>query len=318
MQLDRTHVVIRLRTLSEIGDLSLVMLRRYPSVLLIGFLVGALPWAFLDLAILAWIPLDESRFGLDDDEAAIEMYRYLAWMSLLVVAQAPAASVATSFYLGQAVFEQQPTWGSVFTEMKRQFWRWIYVLGFKRLAIPIAMVPLFRMHQPRDIFWDFILPIGCLLAIAIIRSSRPFAPEIVMLEQCPLRSKEPNAITFARRSKSLHSPMSGELSSRFIAVSFVLMVLWLSTVYTMVWVRGIATGNWNWDLFSYLVLVPLSLWLVAGLSSIVRFLCYLDTRIRLEGWEVELAIRAEAMRQFGEDQPIRTAPRTNAPGTEAS
>ena len=33
----------------------------------------------------------------------------------------------------------------------------------------------------------------------------------------------------------------------------------------------------------------------------VRLLSYLDTRIRLEGWEVELAIRVEAMRQFGED-----------------
>jgi hypothetical protein len=229
---------------------------------------------------------------------------------LLVISQAPAASVATSFYLGQAVFEHQPTWGSVFGEMKRQFWRWIYVLGIKRLAIPIMLVPMYRMHLPYDVVWDLVLPLGLLLTITIIRSSRPFAPEILMLEQCPLGSKVADAITYGRRSKSLHGPMSGELSSRFLAVSFVLFVLWLSTLYSMVWVRGIATSNWNWDLFSYLVLVPLSLWLVAGLSSIVRFLCYLDTRIRLEGWEVELAIRAEAMRQFGEDQPIRTAPRS--------
>jgi len=40
MQLDRTHVAIRLRTLSEIGDLAMIMIRRYPTALLIGFAAG--------------------------------------------------------------------------------------------------------------------------------------------------------------------------------------------------------------------------------------------------------------------------------------
>ncbi len=313
VQLDRTHVVIRLRTLSEIGDLSLVMLRRYPSALLVGFLFGALPWMLIDIAVLAWIPIDESRFGLDDDEAAVEMYRYLLWMIVLVISQAPAAGVATSFYLGQAVFEQRPTWSSVFTEVRRQFWRWFYVLGMRRLAVPILVVAMIRMFQPHDGLLDFVVPLGFLIAVIAIRNSRPFAPEILILEQCPLKSKQPHAITYGRRSKSLHSPISGELSGRFIAISFVLMILWLSVLYTLVWLRGIATGIWNWDLFCYLVMVPASLWLVAGLSSFVRLLCYLDTRIRLEGWEVELAIRAEAMRQFGQDQPIHKASPSEVP-----
>ena len=54
MQLDRTHVVIRLRTLSEIGDLSMVMIRRYPKALLVGFLLGALPWCLANAALLSW------------------------------------------------------------------------------------------------------------------------------------------------------------------------------------------------------------------------------------------------------------------------
>ena len=41
---------------------------------------------------------------------------------------------------------------------------------------------------------------------------------------------------------------------------------------------------------------PLSLWLVAGFLAVVRFLSYLDIRIRQEGWAVELRIRAEATR----------------------
>ena len=44
-------------------------------------------------------------------------------------------------------------------------------------------------------------------------------------------------------------------------------------------------------------LYPLAMWVVAGYLSVVRFLFYLDLRIRHEGWEVELRLRAEAARQ---------------------
>ena len=60
------------------------------------------------------------------------------------------------------------------------------------------------------------------------------------------------------------------------------------------------------DLFVLLVIYPLALWLVACLSVMVRFLVYLDTRIRLEGWEVELAMQAEALRQFGDQHQLPT------------
>ena len=60
MQLDQTHVVIRLRKFTEIGDLSLIMIRRYPGALLIGFGMGAIGWAILNTLLLGWIPWEES------------------------------------------------------------------------------------------------------------------------------------------------------------------------------------------------------------------------------------------------------------------
>jgi hypothetical protein len=36
--------------------------------------------------------------------------------------------------------------------------------------------------------------------------------------------------------------------------------------------------------------------MVVSLISVVRFLDYLDLRIRHEGWEVELLMKAEALR----------------------
>lgn len=117
----------------------------------------------------------------------------------------------------------------------------------------------------------------------------------------PLGAKSDNVITVAKRSKSLHKPMSSELSGRFLAVGFILCWVFLSVLYSLVWVRGIVLGQWSWGLFTLLVMFPVALWVVAGLSVLIRLLSYLDTRIRLEGWEVELAVRAEAMRQFGEE-----------------
>jgi hypothetical protein len=311
MQLDRTHVVIRLRALSEIGDLAMVMIRRYSSSLLIGFSAGASVWALANAVLLGWIPIQEAAYGLDDEEAVTEIARYIGWMTLLVILQTPAAGVLTTLYLGQAVFEQRPTWASVLAEAKRQFSRWFWVLGVKRLAIPAMLLLAVRWGQPWSGWWDAAVPIGIFLLTAVIRSSRPFIPEIVLLEQCPLRGDARTVITMSRRSKALHTPMGSELSGRFVAIALALFALLLSVLYTLIWVRGIALGHWNLlDVFVLLVLYPLALWIVAGISVLVRMLSYLDTRIRLEGWEVELAVRAEAMRQFGEEAGLIAGPST--------
>ena len=46
----------------------------------------------------------------------------------------------------------------------------------------------------------------------------------------------------------------------------------------------------------YTCLFPAAMWIVAAYFTVVRFLGYLDLRIRREGWEVELLMRAELER----------------------
>jgi hypothetical protein len=302
MQLDRTHVVIRVRSLSEIGDLAMAMLRRYPMAMLVGFAGGALPWALANAALLYWIPIGEASYGLEDEEALGEVWRYLIWMALLVMLQTPAAGVLATIFLGQAVFEQRPTWKAVLSEAKRQFRGWFRVLAIRRLAVPTMIVLAFRIGQPASVFWDAFLPIIIFLALITIRGSRPFVPEILLLEQCPLKATSPSAITMSLRSRILHTPMAGDLGGRFLSVGLIFAGLTLCVLYTLMAIRGVLFLKWNFlDLVVLLFLYPLALWTVAGVSVLVRLLGYLDTRIRLEGWEVELAVRAEAMRQFGEE-----------------
>src|SRR5204863_7365315 len=80
-------------------------------------------------------------------------------------------------------------------------------------------------------------------------------------------------------------------------------------IYTAWMAQGVLTSDWpfhyslddqsfapNLDWFKLQVMYPTCLWLVVTFLAVVRFLSYLDLRIRHEGWEVELLMRAEALR----------------------
>jgi len=303
MELDRTHVVIRKRMQTEIADLALVMIRRYPSALFVGFTLGALPWAVGNAVLLGWLPIREAAYGFGDQDASSELFRYLAWMGLLVVAQAPAAGVWTTYFLGQAVFERQPTWSNVRREINRRFATWIWRLGVLRLPLVIMVLLLFRLGQPFNVSFDVVLYLFLGFLVVAIRSGRPFLPEVLLLEQCPAKSTDPRTVTLARRMRTLHHPVAGELTSRMLLIAIGAFFAVIAIYFSLATVRGVLLGQWETDSVSLLVLYPLSLWLVAGWSVFFRLLSYLDTRIRLEGWEVELAVRAEELRQFDTEFP---------------
>ncbi|SMP63416.1 protein of unknown function [Neorhodopirellula lusitana] len=317
MQLDKTNVAIRVRTLSEIGDLSLLMIRRYPRAFFQAFFLGAGFWIVLDLILLGWLPFRVDDASTFDDEASSDFFRYLFWMATLVFLQAPIAGVLSTFSLGQSIFEGQPTLSRTFREVRSMAWPLVWTLGVKRMAIPAALMLAFRWGQEWSGFFDVFMPMLFILIAAMIRGNRPFVAEMILLERCPLRTDQPGAITLKRRSKALHSPMAGELGGRFLAVSMILVALMGCVFYSIFWVRGIAIGVWEMNLVACLVFYPLALWLIASLSVVVRLLGYLDARIRLEGWEVELAIRAEAIRQFGDDimDPPQPPPQQELPPT---
>ena len=57
--------------------------------------------------------------------------------------------------------------------------------------------------------------------------------------------------------------------------------------------RDFLTGGRDYH-DSYLWENHVAFWLVMGFLAVFRFITYLDCRIRLEGWDVELKLRAEA------------------------
>ena len=68
----------------------------------------------------------------------------------------------------------------------------------------------------------------------------------------------------------------------------------VSLVLSLWFVQGVITNVWNWNWLVVRVYIPLAMWLAVIYTTVLRFVSYLDLRIRREGWEVELKVQAAA------------------------
>ena len=124
----------------------------------------------------------------------------------------------------------------------------------------------------------------------------PYLNEVILLERNPLRRHRRGQMTTFRRNMALHGGSIGDLFARWLgSVAFggmLFAAFWL----TMQILAGMLLSEWKWEGLTYTLYYPLALWIVAGYFTVARFLGYLDLRIRREGWEVELMMRAEGAR----------------------
>lgn len=278
----------------DILDLSLHVTRAYVIPLLLTLAMGVIPMMVLNHFLIGWMAEMDFR-----EESPI---RFIWSMLLLVFIQAPLVSIFATSYLGQAVFLDRPRLrnvvSDVFKLLPRIAWCQLLMRGVGLAVILIMLIP--RHVEVFNPGIEVLLLPGLAIYAMIIRSIRPFMNEIVLLERNPLRSSNRSAMTVARRSGSLHGSRTGDLLLRWVgtAIFGILLVLGIfgvfrftHGVYMSNWSRGIIPDRWTLELF-----LPLSMWLTVGFMTVVRFLGYLDTRIRQEGWEVELTMRAEATR----------------------
>jgi hypothetical protein len=282
VQLDRTEIAIRQRTGGEILDLALRVASAFGGPLLMWTLCLALPWALLN-SWLTW-PI------LADEYNAGSVFRYALLMTELIYLEAPLATMATVLFLGRAMF-QQPSSG-IFRDLKglapRILWTELQRGALVGLCLALLLDPTLEMAAAES-----LLPFVCCY-VFIVRAMRPFTNEVVLLERNPLRSSNPNIITVSRRSRALHGPIAGDVYSRSVSICGASIVLTVCLMLSWWFAVGVLTNQWLWGPLMMRVLLPLSLWLTVVYATVARFLSYLDLRIRREGWEVELKVRAAA------------------------
>jgi hypothetical protein len=301
MQLDRTRIAIRERGLLETIDLALFVLRDFLGPIIGCALLAIVPLALINYALVGWMAPSE----YDTDVIG---FRYLWNMTVLIFLEAPLAGVFIVAYLGPAVFLEDRTIRQVAGDVLRQSVAFFLCQGLLRGVLIAWVLYLITDRLEGNAFIEgFLMFVLCGWAAAM-RAFRPYINEIVLLEKNPLFSRKGGAITVTRRSSHLHSPYSGDLIVRWIGAAGIAVLLTLVVLYAAYMAQGVLIGDWafyisqehgpvlNLDWFKLEVVYPACLWLVVMFWAVVRFLSYLDLRIRHEGWEVELLMRAEALR----------------------
>lgn len=289
MQLDRTRIAVRERTQIELMDLGLHVLRVYGARLLPTALLGILPLMAINEYLLGWL-LDPTRydFGID-----FLPYRYLWNMALLVFLEAPLGTIAATVWLARATFEERPTLRQVLLGVWNASGQLLICqVVFRGPLIGWLLLYSARLEPDFSLaeFW-LIMLVG---VVGLVRANRTFLPEVAVLERLPWRSANPLVMTLSKRMTMLHAVVT--LFGRWLTMAVVCVVLGVAIAHGFLFISGVVLYDWRWGPWLIRFGCPAAMWLVAIYVAVVRFLSYLDTRIRNEGWEVELLLRAEASR----------------------
>ncbi len=269
MQLDKTQISIRERTLPEIMDLALQVIRVHAVALLAMFALGAVPMILLN----TWLIGDWVVTEFDEDWSQ----GYIWLMIFLVALETPLATAPTTLYLGQVMFQDRWEVRRLVTDFFRGlpqlFWYQIVARGIFVVPSVVLVLPLLAPYA----IW-------------------PYLSEVILLERNPMFRGRERRLTTYRRSKVLHTAASGDLFARWMLSTIagipMIVAMWMS-----LWMlQSMLTGVWHSQYVGMVVYLQVAVWLVVDFFAVVRFLAYLDQRIRREGWEVELSMRAEAAR----------------------
>lgn len=284
MRFDKTFIAIRDRSILEILDLSLLVVADHFKSLFWLLVIGAAPWVLLDWWLVGWMA------DTDDFD-----WLYYWVMLLLIISQAQVGTVFMTHYLGQAMFVGRPGIGKTVKDVFKTSTYFLWSHGAIRMVVPVALCCLLfdRNSLPGAMLVGFLLIPG-LTAIGLgIRAFRPFVSEILLLERTPISRKNDIQVHFKRRSKALHVAGSSDLFGRFAISGIIALPLGFACFSLFATVDSVLNIRANSET-SYLPFYWIvAQWFVAGFICVARFLSYIDTRIRQEGWAVELLMRAE-------------------------
>ena len=261
MAVATTLVQIRERTFLDLLDLALLVVRRRPIVFGLAALAGLAPCVAFDNWIMATAP---------------EFPGFLLFW--LVILQVPWATAPLTIVLGGLMFGDRPSARRVAATLAKGFVPMLIYQGLIRglLLMSFILTPLIPVQLT-------------------------FLDEVILLERGRWRD-------VIKRSGVLSGDRGGVLllramSAWFFGFLFVTSFRWGIEVLASIlvgasdWQRETAASPlegffdfWLFDLRGPLAQAAIAI--AVAFFGVVRFLTYLDQRIRLEGWEVELRLKA--------------------------
>lgn len=285
MQLDQTRITIRERGIFEIYDLALRVIHGHGGAILGYWLIGVGVCSLLNTWLLAgrWSPPSEGEIQSD----------YYWQLYLLMIWELPVATAPLTLYLGKTLFLEHPTPGqvarSLWDRVGQLFVIHVLVRGLCYFGSIWAYVA--RAEEGAVVFAGFFAVLGT----AVHYFFWPYANEVLLLEANPLRRGKGRTSTIAR-VMSLHGHAAGEVFARAFFALIIGGLLIGSFWIALEQLQLKAMLASEVDPWVRVICAQMALWLTAGFFTVVRFLSYLDIRIRIEGWEIELLLKAEGER----------------------
>jgi Domain of unknown function (DUF4129) len=260
---DDLRIAVRPRSILECLDLACMFcVRRCPGIA-VALLVGALPMALINVVLI----------GPDGADRLLPSWFF--WLAL----ETPWAMAPLTLFLGVAMFTDR---------LGAADWRGI-AGGMAGAVGPL----LIYQTLLRGLSILFVLPFPFLLV------ALAFVDPVILLERGPIRGIWRRSIAiFARSRGRILAALALEMV--IVPLGWVLAVfaidqlasLWAGRPVMAVldpdrpdWALGRALFTWRGQL---------AWWGVMTLVTVFRFVTYIDTRIRDEGWDIELKLRNPA------------------------
>lgn len=235
--------------------------------------------SFLEILDLALVVLRRRpvTIGLAALAGAVPFAIFNAWLTreqnlpfigylFLLVLETPWATAPLTIVLGGLMFGERRPVGRVLKTMMQSF---------------VSMV-LFQFFLR-----GFLLVTVVLAPFVPVRMS--FLNEVILLE----RGRWRNAL---RRSATLCEPRGGDLFGQALAQFFFgtlfVLAFWAGSGALM---KALFSSELTWEPTWNDLVGPrfhFAIWVAIEFFGIARFFNYIDQRIRLEGWEVELRLRS--------------------------
>jgi hypothetical protein len=263
VQFDQSRIAIRERPWLDNLDLALHVIRAHGSAVLVIAGLCVLPLMMLNYVLL--------EFFLSDDLSEETTFRGVFWGTLLVLLEAPLATAPLTLYLGQALFDPRPRSAKVFRDFLACLPQLLLLQVLLRVLLSLLVITLVVPY----ILW-------------------PYLSEVILLERNPLVARG-NQLSTMKRNAMLHRGQSGDFMARALGAAFFGGLLVFALYMTQSILLDVLLGvHQGWA--TRTIALQSALWIVAVYFTVVRFLSYLDQRIRSEGWEVELFLRAQRER----------------------
>lgn len=306
MDLANTNIEIRERSLSQRVDLAL----RFVATRALGVglyaAIGVIPAMALN-AMLVWLLDPFQTWSALDWQVPWVLIMYLTWV------ESPLVMAPLVVFLGAALFRQPMTWRSALADVARKFCSQIYVHGIVRCHLFwVALVLLAYVNQSDVGFYTLVI-FGVLFG-SIFWFLRPYVDQIIYLERLPLMFKKEHPMTVGQRSSILHSADSGTTMMESFINVLLSAIVFYATYGLCLWAYYWITFNTVTQDWFAASIFAFAWWNTMVVATVLRFLGYLDARIRSEGWELDLRVRREAEQQatHGVGQARSTGGQTRA------